>query len=144
MLWTWDLKSAATLLHREHQLLESHWQALHRAADHSAEMPLIHEGVVVQLMFMRGHFRSEEQFMREIEYPAYETHRAVHDVFINAVGKFLVDLPAFSKSWPETVARLHAWITRHNGEHDRELSRFVTRLNCSAEGCRPETRKAFQ
>jgi hemerythrin len=129
MLWTWHPTSAATLLHREHQLLESHWLALKTAAHQSADMPLIHEGVVVQLMFLRGHFRSEEQFMQQIKYPAYEEHRAAHEVFINAIGKFLVDLPAASEDWPATVARLHAWITRHNRQHDRTLSRFVAHLD---------------
>lgn len=131
MLWRWDPKSAVTLLRREHELLESHWQALQTAIDHSAEMPLIHEGISVQLMLLRGHFRSEEQFMREVAYPEYEAHRAAHDVFTNAIGRFLVDLDASSPRWPETVMCLQAWINQHNGEHDRELGRFVTRLDCS-------------
>ena len=128
---TSDAQSAATLLHREHQLLEGHWQALHSAADRSAEMSFIQESVVVQLMFLRGHFRSEEQFMRQIDYPAYEAHRAAHDVFINTIGEFLVDLPASSESWPDAVAHLHAWMQRHNDEHDRELGRFAADVSRS-------------
>ena len=131
MLWKWDPKSAVTLLHREHELLESQWQALQMAIDHSAEMSLIHEGIVAQLMLMRGHFRSEEQFMREVAYPEYEVHRAEHDMFIDAIGRFLVDLPASSPHWPQTVTCLHAWINQHNGEHDGDLGRFAARLVCS-------------
>lgn len=131
MLWRWDPTSAVALLRREHELLDCQWQALQRAIDHSAEMSLIHECILAQFMFMCGHFRNEEQFMREVAYPDYEAHRAEHDVFINEIGSFLVHLPASSESWPDAVACLHAWMHRHNGEHDRELGRFATDLSRS-------------
>jgi hemerythrin-like metal-binding protein len=131
MLWTWDPKTAVTLLRREHELLDSQWQALQTATDHNVEMSLIHECVLAQFMFMCGHFRNEERLMHEVAYPAYEAHRADHDVFVNEIGSFLIHLPASSESWPEATACLHAWINRHNGEHDRELSRFVARLDYS-------------
>jgi hemerythrin-like metal-binding protein len=131
MLWTWDPPSAVTLLRLEHELLDSQWQALQRTIDHSATMPFIHECILAQFMFMCGHFRSEERFMREVAYPAYEAHRAEHDVFINEIGSFLVHLSASSQSWPEATACLHAWINRHNREHDGELGRFAARLVCS-------------
>ena len=131
MLWKWDPTSAVTLLRREHELLECQWQALQTTVDQSAEMSLIHECILAQFMFMCGHFRSEERVMREVAYPAYEAHRAEHDVFINNIGSFLADLPASSESWPDAVACLHTWIHRHNGEHDKELGRFAIRLDCS-------------
>jgi hemerythrin len=50
---------------------------------------------------MKTHFKHEEKFMQEINYPKFEEHKILHHDIIEKINTFVKQLPNFDESLDE-------------------------------------------
>ena len=78
--------------------------------------------------YVRGHFESEEAFMREHEYPRTREHRGLHTEFLKRflelIGKFKESGP--SQRLAEGIGEMaQGWLVDHIAGADRAYAKHV-------------------
>ena len=71
------------------------------------------------------HFHVEEGYMQAFGYPEYETHRAEHDGFLEAVSRFEGACAAGAANAAEILDYLQGWMRQHLVGVDRQMGRFL-------------------
>lgn len=59
------------------------------------------------------HFDEEEEYMRSINYPSYESHKRVHEKLLSTVGKFEADLKSGKLERDKLASFLKNWLFTH-------------------------------
>ena len=103
-LWSQGDRSAAyNLLGAEHDVLRAHWAALDRSVEGEEAVSLARKGVESMLALLRHHFHNEEFFMRAMQYPDFDEHKADHQRLIGDFKDILNGLSESSEKWPQVV-----------------------------------------
>ena len=75
--------------------------------------------------YVREHFNHEEAVMRQVDYPEYQEHVAMHEEMINQLSAIGSDI--YNDRW--SVANLqqfmNKWLTDHILVVDAKLGRFI-------------------
>lgn len=85
------------------------------------------------------HFDCEEAFQRQINYPMYAEHRALHEAFKQEVvryGKVLADKDFPEEVVQELAGKLLTWLIHHVANNDIKMASYINK----AEGTSHETR----
>ncbi len=82
--------------------------------------------------YMKDHFRDEEKFMQEINYPEYEKHKQLHKDIINDCNELLQDInnmdaEVFEKELAKTIDN---HIVKHVVEDDNKIMLWYTKEAC--------------
>jgi len=83
-------------------------------------------------LYTKIHFQEEEDFLLKINYPKYDEHKEIHQVFIEQISslKTKAESELIGK---ELIKYLVTWLTKHIFESDRE---YVGFLNMKEKGRR--------
>lgn len=73
--------------------------------------------------YMKVHFEHEEQFMRDIKYPLYESHKKLHDNIIEQMNIFIKQIPKmqFSDFERKLIEYMDIWLISHIIYDDRKI-----------------------
>ena len=75
--------------------------------------------------YTKHHFSTEENFMRNISYPEFETHRQIHDLLIDEVTSILLNIKREVSIEPQKLYEfLVGWVQIHVLEEDRKIGEF--------------------
>lgn len=82
--------------------------------------------------YMKEHFKDEEAFMKEINYPQYEEHKQLHKEIINDCNELLQDInnmdaEVFEKELAKTIDR---HLIKHVIEDDNKIMYWYTKECC--------------
>lgn len=78
--------------------------------------------------FVGIHFKTEENYMRYLNYPEYETHKGCHDNFVYEVKLILKnkisgdDFSVFSSKLVETFEN---WLMTHYTDEDVKMAEYI-------------------
>ena len=75
--------------------------------------------------YVREHFDYEEAVMRQIEYPAYREHVAMHEELITQLSAISSDIRNDRWSVAELQQFMDRWLTVHIVEEDTKLTEFI-------------------
>ncbi len=76
--------------------------------------------------YTQYHFKSEEEFMEKIKYPALPEHRAQHKVLVKQLVKILEDLKDGKIEAGEQLPDiLQNWLIKHVFGHDRHIALYL-------------------
>jgi hemerythrin-like metal-binding protein len=78
------------------------------------------------IRYALDHFRTEEAFMRQYDFPGYEQHKKEHEAFKRKVAVFQKDFEAGKATLTlEVISFLTGWLDHHILEVDREYGPFL-------------------
>ncbi|EAT16349.1 bacteriohemerythrin [Desulfuromonas acetoxidans] len=83
--------------------------------------------VLVELIeYAKYHFRAEEVWMKNLDYPKLKQHCAEHHYFINRVQEMCEDYNSGNTALAqELLSFMKNWLSSHILGTDREYSRFI-------------------
>jgi len=77
--------------------------------------------------YTKEHFRSEEQYMKEINYPRYEEQKALHTDLIKQVTNLILKIKKGEHLLPSQLADfLSKWLSGHILKEDLKIKLFIT------------------
>ena len=77
--------------------------------------------------YVREHFDHEEAVMRQIGYPAYQEHLALHEQLINQLSAISRDICNEQWSVADLQQFMNQWLLGHIVETDTKLSKAMQR-----------------
>jgi hemerythrin len=102
--WNDSLKLGIAVVDRQHERLVAIINRLHEATIEGRGTDVISEILDELIIYTATHFRMEEKYFAQFEYPDAEEHKREHDALIEKVSAFANDfektLPSSSQSWP--------------------------------------------
>jgi hemerythrin len=76
--------------------------------------------------FAQLHFKSEEEIMKNLDYPRLEQHRNQHIKSLEALTNFCMDIfEKRIKTKKQVLEFLESWIEDHHAKADSQLGRFI-------------------
>ena len=126
--WNDSLRLGVEVVDRQHERLIGIINRLYEATMEGRGAEVISEIIDELIIYTATHFRMEEQYFAQFEYPDAEEHKREHDALIEKVTAFTNDFetaPANSRSElaQELLQFLQIWWRYHMMETD---SKFVT------------------
>jgi len=86
------------------------------------------DAILFVVEYARIHFRDEEEFMQQMQYPGFLAHRKLHDQMVNHLANFLKDMQSGAGgTFSELVSYLYVWIQAHVLVEDRKFGDFYHR-----------------
>ena len=128
--WSPGLEIGIELIDDQHRGLVELVNMLHETV-HSSDMSpdekhLVLEEILSDLIsYTKMHFRSEEEYMEEINYPDLDSHRKEHERFTGAVGNFRDKFQEGGEELLKEVSEYMAdWLIKHVKGRDSDLKNY--------------------
>ena len=119
--WKKDYRVGNATIDSQHQYLFSLANELVASKDKSE----LTNNAMKLFRYVREHFNHEEAVMRQVDYPEYQEHVAMHEEMINQLSAIGSDI--YNDRW--SVANLqqfmNKWLTDHILVVDAKLGRFI-------------------
>ncbi len=123
--WDPSLETGEPLIDAEHKLLVLLFRKLDAAIKLGASEHVVGATINEVRRFVEFHFISEENLMRETEFPDVEKHHAKHVELLAQLTSLLSKVAA-RKEFPEDLLYfLNQWLIQHIGSQDRGLADHV-------------------
>ena len=127
-VWSSSLESGNETIDTQHKELFKHMNSFYD----SVEKKFNHEVTVRTLNYLvkyvRFHFGTEEELMRESDYPEFKEHLSAHrhivDTLMNCYKKLIADGNTDSIN-EELQTLLQTWFVEHIMGHDTKLATFL-------------------
>jgi hemerythrin-like metal-binding protein len=128
MTWNADLQIGDAGIDAQHRILVDLINRLSRVIDADAvdEERLIRTLLEVR-KYAEFHFLSEENFMREIGYPALAEHERLHSQLLSELGVRTVKARQHWRSARDVVAFLIDWLNQHIALEDKKFAVYTAR-----------------
>ena len=125
--WSDDESIGVADLDEEHKELFRLYNAVVNALVAGHELPTVRESIRNFVERARKHFAAEEQFMRDIRYPRYVSHKAEHDKLLMDAEDFLESIGSalLEADCPAVAKYLRFWMLRHLQDEDKEIADFL-------------------
>ena len=125
--WNDSLKLGVAVVDRQHERLVGIINRLHEATMEGRGTDVIGEIMDELIIYTATHFRMEEKYFAQFEYPDAEEHKREHDALIEKVNAFADDFEKALSSSKSALATellqfLQIWWRYHMMETD---SKFV-------------------
>lgn len=119
--WSDGYKIGDADIDRQHRELFELADQVIRVTDHEALV-----GLMMSLyQHLRQHFGHEEDLMRRLAYPAYQQHKALHDLMITQLNTMAAEVAAGRWSRESLSLFMNGWVVGHVREHDSRLATYV-------------------
>lgn len=123
--WDPSLDTGQPLIDSEHRILVFLFRKLDVGIKTGMTEVTLRQTVLELRRFIEFHFVSEENLMRETEYPGLEEHRMLHMELLTELNSFIAKL-ATRREYPEDLLGfLNQWLVDHIAHHDRLVARHV-------------------
>ncbi|MDD3343144.1 MAG: bacteriohemerythrin [Sulfurospirillaceae bacterium] len=82
--------------------------------------------LVIKKMFhyMREHFKEEEEYMHNIDYPLIQKHKKLHQDIIEAMTRILQETKGVEELQAKIKMLSHKWLVEHILESDLQIERW--------------------
>jgi len=131
-MWKEMYRVGVELIDKQHQELFQRVEDFVLAIKGSGAWEEKVEKVKDTMEFMQNyvveHFRDEEEYQKEINYPDYEKHHKIHEEFKSEVNKYAQNFA--EKGYTEEFAlefagKLMTWLINHVAMTDQKIGQYV-------------------
>jgi len=124
--WTPALSVGEDEIDAQHQKLFSIIEALMQAQKDALDTKAIHS-ILSQLVDYSGyHFRTEDNYMIDNNYPLFMSHRKEHLAYINKMGELITALEKKDAKLPQDMLDfLSNWWREHIANSDLRYARYI-------------------
>ncbi|MBF0249366.1 MAG: hemerythrin family protein [Alphaproteobacteria bacterium] len=125
--WSSDLSVGIDQIDEDHRRLVQCLDDLFTAC-FAGQGPEVLNGILARLLqYTREHFSREEDIMRRVGYPEFETHRALHAELVSELDDFIESnaLADNHGTSNKLLQFLQDWLTRHILVEDKKICRHV-------------------
>ncbi|MDI6816573.1 MAG: bacteriohemerythrin [Actinomycetota bacterium] len=126
--WSDDFKTGVCGVDCQHKALIRMLSGLYSIAEKSQDREVVSEAASLLADFVVEHFQCEEKTMRDISYPAYESHKKQHDEFAGRVANVVqrFDETGDNGTLNESIQNyMVPWLTEHFTKTDKEMAGFI-------------------
>jgi len=102
--------------------------AVQRKGDWSEKIPKVKETLAFMQEYVIVHFRDEEDYQLQINFPEYEEHKEVHAKFRGMINQYAVRFAeeGFTQALvQEFSGKLMTWLIVHVADMDQRIGAFV-------------------
>ena len=126
-LISWSDKFAIGLemIDEQHRMLFKLVNDLHAHINDSAGQQALSDALGALIDYTTYHFREEEDYMFNIEYPKFGQHKLLHDTLTQQVLDFQQGFSEGKGNAAEFLEFLYKWLTIHIMEHDKKIGKFM-------------------
>lgn len=127
--WSSYYKINNELIDKEHKELFN--IAIKALAYHSTDIKSHIKLTINELYFyMKTHFKHEEEYMQQINYPNFKEHKNSHEVIISQMNDFIKTLATLKIIDFERrlIEYIDIWLINHILFEDRKITKFKSRL----------------
>lgn len=125
--WDRKLEIGDTMIDTEHRMLIMLFKKLDIAIKTGQSPDAIRLVIVEVKKFAEFHFASEENLMREVGYPEFARHEAIHSGLLSQL-EVLISRIFYRREYPDDLLFfLNSWTITHIGREDKKLSDFVAK-----------------
>jgi len=132
--WSGDYSLNIPAIDNEHKLLISIVNDIEHGLHHHSHLrtQVISESMQRLSNYIRTHFESEERFMRALNYPEFEEHKAQHAELLEKLDRFEARLKSGGQAFNEEMLLfLKDWLLRHIILHDIKIGHFYHEIQRS-------------
>lgn len=123
--WDCSLETGQTLLDAEHRMLVFLFRKLDVAVKTGESQMVMNHVIGETKRFVEFHFASEENLMRETNYPHLLAHQAQHMDLLTELG-VLASKVVGHREFPEDLLFfLNHWLADHIANHDQHVALHV-------------------
>lgn len=129
--WTEDLSVGVELIDSQHKIWFDKADQLFQAGKNGKAKDFIAQMLEFLDEYTKKHFNDEEQYMRSINYPEYDTQKRLHTGFIEELANLKKE---FEESGGNIVIIINAnqmvvnWLTKHISNEDKKIGKYVKGL----------------
>jgi hemerythrin len=119
LLWNPSWETGVFLIDKQHKLMFKRATELLAAIKSQKE---VQADVLIEFLheYVEVHFSTEENYMLDIRYPAYSTHKEAHKILKQQTQTF--SKPTVTE---EVFNFIVTWLIDHINTHDRALANFI-------------------
>ena len=123
--WDSSLETGQTLIDAEHRLLIFLFRKLDVAVKTGEPRAAVTHVIDEVKRFVAFHFASEENLMRETNYPQLLTHQRLHADLLAELGVIASKVIAHRKFPEDLLFFLNKWLVEHIANHDQHVALYV-------------------
>jgi hemerythrin len=111
---------------KQHRKLVEMIARLQRSLSEGIINPQIGVALKELVQYTKTHFRDEQDIMRQIGYPEYESHLRMHEQLTEQVVGILNDLrQGKTLTATDLIAFLKSWLIDHIVQEDKKIGAFI-------------------
>ena len=123
--WDASLETGQTLIDAEHRLLVFLFRKLDVAVKTGESHAAVTHVIGEVKRFVEFHFASEENLMRETNYPHLLTHQAQHADLLTELGVLASKVIAHREFPDDLLFFLNKWLVEHIASHDQHVALYI-------------------
>lgn len=123
--WTASLETGQTLIDAEHRLLVFLFRKLDVAVKTGESHAAVTHVIGEVKRFVEFHFASEENLMRETNYPQLLAHQALHADLLTELGALATKVIAHREFPEDLLFFLNNWLVEHIANHDQHVALYI-------------------
>ena len=135
MLIEWSEKFSLhhALLDKQHQELFDLANAVQALDPNSADKVALGKLFKEFFDYMAKHFKEEEAYMQNLDYPLLEKHKKFHESIIEGMTKILKEKKGVAELQKSTKMIAQKWLVEHILENDLKIEKWRKSITVSAE-----------
>jgi len=123
--WDASLETGQTLIDAEHRILVFLFRKLDVAVKTGVQQAGVNQIITEVKRFVEFHFISEENIMRETNYPHLIAHQSQHADLLAELGVLASKVIARREFPEDLLFFLSNWLVAHIASHDQYVAQFV-------------------
>ncbi len=126
--FSWDEKYSVKIkrIDEQHKQLFATFEELANAMTAGTTRNALGNVLANVLKYTNTHFTQEEHLLKTHEYPAYESHKRLHDEFIKQIKNYQAEFEAGAVMPVKISLFLRDWLLNHIQKIDQQYSTFLT------------------
>jgi hemerythrin len=127
IIWDDELSVGIEIIDDQHRQIVGVINQLQEVIERDEALEVIDSVISFMSGYASTHFLTEEKFFIATDYPEYEQHKEMHDIFINKVAEFK-ETCASGKSKEfvlEVSSFLWDWLSQHIKVEDHKYARHL-------------------
>ncbi len=126
--FSWDEKYSVKIkrIDEQHKQLFATFEELANAMTAGTTRIALGNVLANVLKYTNTHFTQEEHLLKTREYPAYESHKRLHDEFIKQIKNYQAEFEAGAVMPVKISLFLRDWLLNHIQKIDQQYSAFLT------------------
>lgn len=125
IIWDEGFSVGVSEMDRQHRRIIDIINSLIEKQDIEVDSEIISDTLIMMLEYANEHFRREEQYMLESDYPGYSRQRQEHNEFRKRTAFFSIDTIRHKTAIPkEVLAYLKEWWVNHILKIDMKYKAF--------------------
>jgi len=123
--WSASLETGQTLIDAEHRILVFLFRKLDVAVKTGQSQMAVNQIILEVRRFVEFHFVSEENIMRETNYPDLLAHQGQHSDLLAKLGVLASKVIARREVPEDLLFFLSSWLVEHIAHHDQDVAQYI-------------------